>query len=684
MESIHGNILALLRDLNDTQHLKRERALLQLQSLFEQHRSHFCEDEFKVIWEEVEGDILQKVGSSAWEHRFAGLQIAKIVIRSVDRKEYRIELLKAASNLITDPEHRVRLALGGVLEALAERDGVSVYERIEAQLLASMGKPFEDRRADRSQDPFADSKTEEQEQEEEQFRQSGVPEDLHHHSMSADARVYSVEDLQGWSLLESSIKILQDVITGVGQDFTPYIKPFLVNLLTQTIHHNNRFLREAGLSALGVLCKNCSPEILERLSPAIVPLLCGGLSDNWSSVRYAATAATHEWMLSAIFFRELFFPQLLPRMSVNRYYVAEGVRLYALGTWTTIVGTKGLGWLAELAKETCEFYVSQCDSENHAVREAACHCIGELGAKVALGNSEPFKEYVPQLMQALQKCFKDESWPVRDAACTACGAFITGFTAECRPVLDQWYELWFAHLSDNVPAVREHSAIALGNVVRIYKEEAWEVVLRELRRMIGMAREHPFEATDSHNLSTVAGSTQPFRSDPVGSARQSGPLEGVVDYGFTRPKEPWEASDGCVYLVRELCTLQSERIVNFVVQLADLAGPPHIFPLQVTIWRELPKIARIMGKQHFKRILDVFIEPLFLSLSSGQRHVMDASGYCISLLNQFVGPSIFAGRVENVNPHFLQVMRTSDFVDLNVTLTDSKDTAQRARAAHPG
>eukprot|EP00742_Colponemidia_sp_Colp-10_P009646 GILJ01010538.1.p1 GENE.GILJ01010538.1~~GILJ01010538.1.p1 ORF type:complete len:683 (-),score=79.23 GILJ01010538.1:72-2120(-) len=681
MESTRANILALLHDLSDTQHLKRERALLHLQSLFEKHRSHFSDDDFNVIWDDLEGDILKKLGSSSWEHRFAGLQVAKTVIRSVDRKEYRNELLKAASNLITDPEHRVRLALGGVLEALAERDGVSVYDCIQTPLLSSMERPFQERRAHRNQEEFADSKTEEQAQEEEQFRQSGVPEDLHPHVVSSDARVYSVEDLQGWSLLESSIKILQDVITGIGHDFTPYIKPSLVNLLTQTIHHNNRFLREAGLSALGVLCKNCAPDILERLSPAIVPLLCVGLSDNWSSVRYAATAATHEWMESAVSFRESFFPQLLPRMSVNRYYVAEGVRLYALGTWSTVVGAKGLGWLSELAEETCSFYVSQCDSENHAVREAACHCIGEIGAKVAISNSEPFKEHVPQLMKALQSCFMDESWPVRDAACTACGAFVTSFAAECRPVLGRWYDLWFAHLSDNVPSVREHSAIALGNVVRIYKEEAWEVVLRELRRMIVMAREHPFQPTDANNPPTVAGSPEPFRNDPSGSARQSGPLEGVVDYGFTRPKEPWESSDGCVYLVRELCGLQAERVVEFVVQLADLAGPPHIFPLQVTIWRELPKIARIMGKQHFKRILDVFIEPLFLSLSSGQRHVMDTAGYCISLLNQFVGPSIFAGRVENVNPHFAQLMRTSDFVDLNVTLTDSKDTARRS--AHP-
>ena len=30
-----------------------------------------------------------------------------------------------------------------------------------------------------------------------------------------------------------------------------------------------------------------------------------------------------------------------------------------------------------------EFYISQSDADNHAVREAACACIAELGSKVS-------------------------------------------------------------------------------------------------------------------------------------------------------------------------------------------------------------------------------------------------------------------------------------------------------------
>ena len=44
-------------------------------------------------------------------------------------------------------------------------------------------------------------------------------------------------------------------------------------------------------------------------------------------------------------------------------------------------------------------------------------------------------------------------------------------------MLDDLYSLWFAHLWDNIPSVREDTAIALGNVVRSYGQEALDRVL---------------------------------------------------------------------------------------------------------------------------------------------------------------------------------------------------------------
>ena len=71
-----------------------------------------------------------------------------------------------------------------------------------------------------------------------------------------------------------------------------------------------------------------------------------------------------------------------------------------------------------------DFYIAQTRADNHAVREAACACIAELGAKLP---PDCLRDHVTALLAALIDCFRDDSWPVRDAACIACGNFIKSF-----------------------------------------------------------------------------------------------------------------------------------------------------------------------------------------------------------------------------------------------------------------
>jgi len=133
-------------------------------------------------------------------------------------------------------------------------------------------------------------------------------------------------------------------------------------------------------------------------------------------------------MLATTDYRSKFYPLLVPRMVLNRYYVAEGVRLYSQETWKLVMGSEGTTTVATVVDKVVEFFLSQCDADNHAVREAACHCIAELANKVDATAVAPF---VPQLLAALIVCFKDESWPVRDAACLATGKFVQAFPEVC-------------------------------------------------------------------------------------------------------------------------------------------------------------------------------------------------------------------------------------------------------------
>jgi hypothetical protein len=90
-------------------------------------------------------------------------------------------------------------------------------------------------------------------------------------------------------------------------------------------------------------------------------------------------------------------------------------------------------------------------------------------------NREKFIKHIPKLLACLIDCFKDASWPVRDAACLACGYFVGTFPKESEENFEELLKLWIAHLSDNIYSVRHHSAVALSTVFK--QAEMYQEVL---------------------------------------------------------------------------------------------------------------------------------------------------------------------------------------------------------------
>lgn len=104
------------------------------------------------------------------------------------------------------------------------------------------------------------------------------------------------------------------------------------------------------------------------------------------------TVLDNGWLDEFLFAQDEY---LIPRMVLNRHYVAEGVKLYSQETWSMFFCALddtnqsdypekrvGVHVVSNHINAVVEFYVAQCDADNHAVREAACHCIAELAQKV--------------------------------------------------------------------------------------------------------------------------------------------------------------------------------------------------------------------------------------------------------------------------------------------------------------
>lgn len=611
---------------------------------------------------ELESALTRMLLSEVWEERLGGLIGAKVLVKGHSSDSFDSYLVEECQRLLEDSEVRVRLAVGECLYELATKHGIIIFEQCSPCVLKSIYDNFDrdnDEQALECSNPstsprssdsgFLDSLLQASYKE----RRPGVGEMRH--------------GTEGWKCLETSVKALQALLEGTGEAVRPYVTPELRDLLYRCLQHQNRFVRETGCFTMATLCHTLRGQELVDIAEEVAAKLADSLSDNWSQVRYAACVATRSFMESLddneVLPRVL--PLLVGPMCLNRYYVAEGVRLYAQETWRRVMKDTGRRRVAEYVDQVVGYYIRQSKASNHAVREAACACIAELMEKIDPAAVTP---HVPNLLRALVMCFKDMSWPVRDAACTACGRCVLAYPQATRPVLEELYDLWFAHLWDNIPTVRENSAVALSKAVQAYGQEALDRVLPVVREMLPKAHEQPNESkkySDLENVTQFGVAARKARdNDPAVHQNQDmfscGSLtarfstsylvksDGCMDWGFTRGKEPWEASDGSVYLVRELATCAPTTVIEFLPGLADLARIStfqHAFNMHETLWRSLPVIARALGKGVFKPHLEQFLGPMFGDLTCGHQLAEAAAGKCIAEMRDLLGPRIFAGRL---------------------------------------
>jgi len=416
-------------------------------------------------------DVIRVMFNSArWEDRFGAINGSVLLIKYFYKKnadgyidsslsDFVWNTIRAmhVPKLMTDPEFRVRNQIGPLLKELIAKDqvkGAMHFERLKDMLLKNIEETFTrepEGGVDASANPNVASKT----------LEGGKQIQI-----NKDESGKTMHDTEGWKSLETSMRILQNIIEGIGVRLYDFNLDKILQAIIKGVDHINRFVREISYFVINAIFTTSAlifktgddtkPEHVERFRSFcddLLPIISKGLADNWSQVRYAASQAVRSFYVIAKEddeLREKYDDMLVPRMCLNRYYVAEGVKIYSNETWKFVHGEKGKEILCKHAEAVCKFYISQSQADNHAVREAACHCIGELCTKVAVVDSKPFAPFVEDIMKALLDCFKDASWPVRDCACLACASFVIAFPEEAKTIFDELCELWFNHLSDNI------------------------------------------------------------------------------------------------------------------------------------------------------------------------------------------------------------------------------------------
>jgi hypothetical protein len=497
----------------------------------------------------------------------------------------------------------------------------------------------------------------------------------------------ALDDTTGWRALETNWQCLASLIRALGPAYVVHFgvpQTVLDDCQYSCIEHVNRHVRAAGISVLeqwlyAAAAGSPVQQALLTESDGVLRKTCRvvlkhGLADNWSQVRMAAS------VLCRVLFTTLqalqapaddLYPVLLPRMCLNRFYLAQGVKLYSHETWKLVFVDSGVSLVAANLPAVCRYYVQMCDADNHVVREAACQAVAELAIRLGSdpNHHDELLPHMDLLLQALLMCFHDESWPVRDEACLACGLLCKAYPESCRPELGKLWERWTGQLTDQIWSVREDAAVALGDALEAYGADFLQELLALVDKLLPSARSQsamtPTEYKARQNDAAAHTDSQLYSCGSLAPKLRKGGAGriGCSSCDVNREKSPWEATDGCVYLIRELVVrcaspesptpLADEILLPMLRELADVCRVQH-FPqsddLRTTLWRNLPGMAEALGKQRFKRLyLDVFQNLLFSSLDarSSSQLSQHAAGQCAEELADLVGRTIFRARLED-------------------------------------
>lgn len=294
--------------------------------------------------------ITPGLANLSWETKLGYLQSGTVVMASADTdslKDFGIKLMDQSLLLLTDDEVRVRQASGELLGQLCKTFGTEVFELARQRVIDLIKVNLE-----RSNE--------------------GV--DASSRIMKGSEAIF--HDTAGWRNLETSMKALEHMVEGCGDSFRPFLDQNLLHLIMKSLTHTNRFVRETGYFTLNSFIRSGAVSSGSgrntSFSSQFAQKIANGLADNWSQVRLAASMTCRSFFehINNEVERQEHFPILLPAMCLNRYYMAEGVKIYNQETWKRVVGDQGRDLVAKYIEDIIKYYVTCTRADNHAVREA--------------------------------------------------------------------------------------------------------------------------------------------------------------------------------------------------------------------------------------------------------------------------------------------------------------------------
>ncbi|CAH8456382.1 unnamed protein product [Schistosoma haematobium] len=657
------NLLSTLELLCAPKKLDREKGEDQLNNI------SLTSDEVKLVSSWIEEKL---EGLSNWEDVFGGITAAIILLRNVDYRSLVDvgivgKLEDQAVECHDNPEFRVRIAAGQLMGSLCRHAGLSLFIRYLPTVIQGVVTNLERN----TEAPVSEAEL--------SLRELNLAKECSTNLSSSSLSIF--HDTAGWKNLETWMKCVQEMVSNLpSKDFIKVDRTIILELIFKAVQHVNRFVRETGYDVLSTMISHhlcyTESEAKEATYINVATQLAKGLSDNWSQVRMAASRAVRtlfEVDPPSGYTRDDIYPILLPAMCLNRYYVAEGVRIYSQDTWCRVTQGEGRKLLGQYLVPAVDYYIQQSDADNHAVREASCASMAEIVTKLDPNLLLPC---VSKLLDALIVCFGDESWPVRDAACVALGSLISTFPNETRAAgYDNLMATQFLrNLSDSIPSVRDGAAKSIAAILKsVGDQNLFQHYINHIVEKIDGLSKQPKESHGAESCRVSgkgpgASHVTVHSGDAAHDSRhtdqvmyscgslapklQKGRKGGGCHNGLhQRASEPWEEADGAIRLIGQISDKFPNRVTDDLIEQL-LKGCEHRNYTHYPYFLEtacdvIVQLCNHLEKPQFKKYMDAFLEVLATAVESKLPLAVNAASECLKSIGNRFGPTVLRGRIES-------------------------------------
>jgi len=501
-----------------------------------------------------------------------------------------------------------------------------------------------------------------------------------------------LDDTSGWRNVEIDIMAFNGLIRVYGLRGL-FTRPTLalracVQLLEIAGQHMNRHIHESALEFIDIIYKSANGhyEVLiesalsGRYANASMKTIAAGLENNWSQLRLAAARSTGIFftaysiapilvesrhhiapLVTAICSEMNALEYILPRLCMNRFYVADGVKMHAISSWRAMVDTNGKELLSSVIKSAIDYYVDMAKSKSHMVSEAACAALSEVGCRLEIQVVRP---HLSTIFSSLLECLASDSWPIRDAASISLSALVEVHSASLKELgyLNNLIDLWLKNVGDHIWSLRANAAKAIGVLLNC---SVPEIRSEAVKRTVDHLKLHLDNALrDSMNknivfmnsklehaltVKSIPKQTHGLKNDLAENGKASninlrrrGAWGCCLDCEVDKEGTPFDASDGCVYLLVELAKCMEGEASPFIpvlFQLLDTMQYKNADRLHTTIFDQTDNLVKALGTRFAQKLATEYGHVLKSALKKPIPLLQSAAKTAMVTLNDCLKPN---------------------------------------------